>query len=163
MSPAPMLEAVATAAPAAPLVADGNNKVFRYDVTTAASPAAVWAVWMDVAGWGRWDLGLESARSEGALAAGVKGQIVPRSGPASRFRVTAFVPLQSYAFETALPLAKLTVRRAIVGTAPTVIRHEVRFSGLLAGVWAGRFGPSFRAALPPTMHKLVTIAEAGGR
>lgn len=152
--------ALAAAAATAPLAA-GSNRAFHHEVTTRATPEAVWAVWMNVPGWGRWDAGLKSASSPAPLALGVTGRIVPHNGPASRFVVSQFSVGKSHAFETALPLARLTVRRTIIGTDPTVIRHDVSFSGLLAGFWAARFGPSFRQALPPTMARLVALAEAG--
>lgn len=164
-----LLGAVAAAAGAAPNtasaapMASGSNREFQHDVTTTASPAAVWAVWMDVPGWGRWDLGLKSARSDAPLAKGVSGSIVPRSGSTANFVVRDFVAGKSYTFETSLPLAKLSVRRSIVATSPTRFRHEVRFSGWLAGFWAWQLGPSFREALPPTMRKLAVIAEASGK
>lgn len=153
----------AVEAKATPRAAIGSNSAFHHDLATVASPAAIWAVWMDVPGWGRWDEGLKSAISTAPLARGVTGRIMPRSGPPSRFVVTEFIAGNSHAFETALPLAKLTVRRSIISTAPTVIRHEVTFSGWLGGFWAARFGPGFRQALPPTMEGLVGIAEASPR
>lgn len=152
----------AAAAIAATPIAAGTDRVFHHDLTTTASPAAIWRMWMDVSDWGRWDLGLRSASSAAPLKAGVMGRLLPLSGPASNFAVTEFVPGITYAFATSLPLATLTVRRTIVAISPqTVIRHDVAFSGPLAGFWAARLGPGFRAALPPTMQRLAGIAEAG--
>jgi hypothetical protein len=114
---------------------------------------------MAVDTWGTWDKGLKSARAERPLAMGVKGTIIPHNGPDAAFEVVGFDPGVSYAFATSLPLARLTVTRTITGTSPTRLRHDVAFSGLLGGFWAGRFGPGFRAALPPTMETLIARAE----
>lgn len=158
----PQTAALLSAA-AAPLAA-GTNRAFHYEVATSASPAAVWRLWMDVPGWGRWDRGLKSATSSGPIKAGATGKIVPLSGPSSNFKVTDFAPGTAYAFATSLPLATLTVRRTIAATTPrTIIRHDVQFSGPAAGFWAARFGPGFRAALPPTMQRLAALAEAEAR
>ena len=55
--------------------------------------------------------------------------------------------------------ARRVVRRSFVGTAPTRFRHKVLFEGFLAGFWAARFGPRFRAELPLTMEALAALAE----
>lgn len=158
MSEAPLPSETRAALGAMAPLAGGSDQAFHHEVTTGASPEAIWALWMDVPGWGCWDAGLKSASSRAPLARGVTGRIVPQRGPAARFVVSAFAPSDHYAFETALPLARLTVRRTIIATSPTVIRHDVAFSGLLAGFWAARFGPGFRRALPPTMDRLVALA-----
>lgn len=139
----------------------GDNKSFSYEVTTTASLAAIWALWTDVTTWKQWDKGLKDATADRPFALGVRGKITPLSGPSSSFEITEFESQRSYTFVTGLPLAKLTVRRVIIGTKPTRFRHEVSFSGALGGTWAKRFGPSFRAALPPTMRTLAKLAEGG--
>ena len=154
-----VLASCANTPPPGAVLAQGTNAAFSHEVTSAAPPEAVWVVWMDVSNWPTWDKGLKGARTEAPLALGTTGTIVPLSGPESQFKVTAFQPGVSYAFTTALPLAQLTVTRTIIGQNPTRFRHDVRFEGALAGVWAGQFGPGFRAALPPTMEAVAARAE----
>ena len=140
---------------------DGTDRAFSYEVTTTASPDRVWSLWTDVSTWKIWDKGLKDAELGEPMRRGSKGKIIPLSGPSASFTVTEFDPKISYAFVTDLPLAKLTVRRTIVGTSPTRFRHDVAFSGALAGTFAKRFGPGFRAALPPTMREIAALAESG--
>ncbi|MEM1035419.1 MAG: SRPBCC family protein [Pseudomonadota bacterium] len=140
--------------------AAGTNKAFFHEVTTTADPADVWRLWTDVSTWKDWDKGLSDAELDGAFGVGAKGKIIPLSGPSARFDVTEYNEGASYAFETRLPFARLEVRRSFVGTDPTVFRHDVSFKGLLGGFWAGRFGPGFREALPPTMETIAELAEA---
>lgn len=150
----------------APVIAAGTNQTFYHEVTTTAPPSAVWAVWTDVAGWGRWDKGLKSASLDGPFVTGARGTLTPLSGPNARFVLREVRQGVSYRFTTALPLASLSVTRTIVSSgqnAPTVFRHDVRFDGLLGGFWAKRFGPAFRAALPPTMAGISTLAQANAR
>jgi hypothetical protein len=147
-------------------IATGTNQAFYHEVTTTAPPSAVWAVWTDVAGWGRWDKGLKSASLVGPFESGARGTLTPLSGPNARFVVREVRQGISYRFTTALPLASLSVTRTIVSSgqnAPTVFRHDVRFDGLLASFWAKRFGPGFRAALPPTMVGISTLAQANAQ
>lgn len=140
-------------------LAEGTNRAFSHEVRTDASPEAIWTLWTDVTSWKDWDKGLKDAEIENAFTLGAQGKIIPHSGPSSRFKITEYIEGKSYAFETNLPFAKLEVRRIFVSRQPTIFRHEVRFKGLFAGVWAGRFGPGFRAALPPTMEGLAVLAE----
>lgn len=148
------------ALPPGTVLAEGTNRAFSHEVTTAAPPEAIWALWTDAGTWKDWDKGLKSASHEGAMAVGTKGKIIPLEGPSATFTVTALEPGASYAFRTGLPLANLTVAREITGTQPTRLRHSVSFSGPLAGYWADQFGTGFRAALPPTMETLASMAEA---
>lgn len=147
-----------------PAPAEGTNRAFHASLRTAASPEAVWRVWMDVPGWKAWDEGLKDARlaEPGApMKLGTRGTVTPKSGPDSAFAVTAFEEGARYAFETRLPLATLTVERSITSRAPTEFRHDVSFSGPLAFLWSRLFGPGFRRALPPTLRAIGRIAESG--
>jgi len=146
--------------PPGTVLAEGTNRAFSHEVITTAPPEAVWALWTDAGTWKDWDKGLKSAEHEGDMAVGSKGRILPLEGPPARFEVVTLEPAQSYSFRTGLPLASLTVARAITGTEPTRFRHTVSFSGPLAGYWSSQFGPGFRAALPPTMEALADLAEA---
>lgn len=141
-------------------LAAGDNRDFSHERTTTANAAVIWTLWTDVTTWKDWDRGLKDARLDGVFAGGATGEIIPQSGPAAKFRVTEFVDGRSYAFETQLPFATLTVRRSLLSASPTVFRHEVSFEGALAWFWSGQLGPQFRAALPPTMDALAMLAEA---
>lgn len=141
-------------------IAEGTNRSFSHTVTTEAQANTVWQLWTDVSTWKEWDEGLKGAEMSGPFVLQAQGRIIPLSGPSSRFEVTELTEGQSYSFETRLPFARLTVRRLFVAHAPTVFRHEVSFSGALASFWAGRFGPGFRVALPPTMDTLAKLAQA---
>ncbi len=140
--------------------AAGTNRSFSHDVETVASAEAIWDLWTDVSTWKDWDKGLKDAELEGPMTLGARGKIIPLSGPAARFQVTEFDEGEAYAFETRLPFARLKVRRSFVSRQPVLFRHEVSFHGPLAGFWANRFGPGFRAVLPPTMATLGRLAEA---
>ncbi len=148
-----------------PALAAGSNRAFYHEASTSASRRQIWALWTDPASWATWDRGLTSARAEETLALGTVGTIVDLGGRESRFTVTEYEELSSYAFETRLPLARLVVRRSFIdgvsndADEPTLIRHDVSFSGILGRFWARRFGPGFRTLLPPTMYALITEAE----
>ena len=141
-------------------LASGSNRAFHHERATSASADAIWALWMDVSRWKEWDSGLKDARADAPLRLDVEGEIIPASGPASRFRVISFDEPRSYAFRTQLPLAELEVRRSIVAAAPATFRHDVSSSGPRAGLWSALLGPQFRRALPQSMDALAGLAEA---
>lgn len=141
-------------------IAPGSNRDFSFTVTTRA-PAHVWALWTDPSTWGEWDKGLKSASMDGQMQLGSTGTITPLSGPQSSFKVVAFDPDQSYAFETRLPMAVLRVARSF-NNDRTAFTHRVTFSGPMAFAFARIFGPGFRKALPPTMETLNALAEGPG-
>ena len=143
-------------------LAAGTNAAFSHTLRTEAPPPAVWTVWTDVPGWPRWDTELQAAALDGPFEIGARGRLTPLRGPEARFTITELDPGRSYTFETALPLARLRVRRAWQ-TAPdgaTEITHHVSFHGLMGGIFARRFGPAFRRALPQAMERVVALAEA---
>lgn len=151
-----------------PRLAPGTNRHFAVTLKTSAPPAAVWAVWTAVADWPTWDTELASATLDGSFVLGATGRLVPRRGRAAGFRVSALIPDTAYTFTTGLPLAALHVRRVLVpaaradGTPATRITHEVWFDGLLGGLFASRFGPAFRAALPRVVAAVAARAERMG-
>ncbi|MCU0948392.1 MAG: hypothetical protein MUF47_09095 [Porphyrobacter sp.] len=123
---------------------------------------SIWNLWTDPDTWGAWDGGLKHARSDEPLGFGTKGVIVPLAGPEARFAIVDWQPHRSYRFSTRLPLARLIVDRAVVKDDPVTIRHTVWFEGLLAPLWSAILGPGFRRALPSTLARLTTMAEAEG-
>lgn len=150
--------ASATSAASKPL-AEGSNSLFRHSVTVKASAERIWAIWMDVPNWPTWDTELKSASSAGPLALNVEGTLTPLKGMPSSFKVVAFEPRASYAFETALPNAKLKITRSLVTQGgSTTFTHEVEFTGAAGPVFAGQFGPVFRAALPEVMKAIAAQA-----
>ncbi|MEM9998143.1 MAG: polyketide cyclase [Bacteroidota bacterium] len=142
-------------------VAAGSNRAFAHTLETTASASSVWAVWTDVASWPEWDTELESAMLDGAFREGAEGQLVPVSGPSSRFIIENMEPGQAYTLATRLPLGWLRVRRTLsqAGADSVAFTHAVTFEGVGGWLLRGRLGPRFRQALPHAMVRLREIAE----
>ena len=143
-------------------VAAGTNTLFRHSVTVKAPPERIWSIWMDVANWPTWDTELKQAATDKPLALGVAGKVITKNGTASGFKVVSFMPQMpkpTYAFETLLPSATLTVTRSLVQQgSSTVFTHEVAFGGEKGAFFADQFGPGFRAALPQVMENIAAQA-----
>ena len=144
-------------------LAAGTNGHFLHTVVTDASKEEIWRLWTTPETWGKWDGGLKSARLDTTFEVGAKGKITDLDGRESTFTITEVDTLNSYTFKTNLPLARLTIKRFFhtANDGRTAFTHEVRFSGLLGGIFARSFGPGFRAELPPTMERLAQLATEG--
>ncbi len=65
-------------------------------VTTTASPAAVWALWGDVATWATWDPAVEAVALDGPFAAGTAGTMSLRGGIEAPFTLEVVSPGERY-------------------------------------------------------------------
>ena len=68
-----------------------------------ATPARVFALYADSAGWPRWDPDLRSASLVGPFAPGSVGSITPKKGPPTRIRLTRVVADRAFDAEAKLP------------------------------------------------------------
>jgi Polyketide cyclase / dehydrase and lipid transport len=134
---------------------------FSYTLHTTASKETLWCIWTDVKNWHTWDTPLREATLEGEFQQGSKGNLITAQGQHSSFTITEYKPMQSYAFTTQLPVAKLTVRRYFSGE--TMFTHHITFSGPLGFLFAALLGRGFMKALPPVMENLKRMAEASSR
>jgi hypothetical protein len=140
--------------------APNGNLSFAHRQPTSA-PDAIWALWIDVEGWPRWDTALRRATLTEPIGLGARGRLVPVRGLPSRFEITQWEPRRRYAFTTALPGASLVVTRTLLPDGR--FEHAVEFLGPRAEPWARRLGPDFRRALPGVMQRLNVLAVERAR
>ncbi len=133
---------------------------FWHSTTTGANSDDIWNIWTDVSEWHLWDKGLQSASLEGAFKLGAAGKLVSLNGTTSRFTITEFSDQHSYTFSTALPLARLNVKRFFESNSTeTRFTHEVWIDGVLGGVFAILLGKNFMRLLPSVMEEVKRLAE----
>ncbi len=130
---------------------------FSHSLKTDA-PEEVWRRWLKVETWHEWDTEVKEASLEGDFKLSAKGTLTPKTGFEASFTITEFTPQQSYTFTTALPLAKLHVRRYFSENR-TTFTHEVSFTGLLAPLFGRLLGQRFQKVLPEVMANLRELAE----
>ena len=115
-----------------------------------ASPAAIWAVLTDGAGWTGWDSAV--ARFEGTIAPGAKVTVYPEVNPGRGFpvKVVEFVPGERMTWRGGMPLGLFTGTRTYVLTPVPAggVRFDMReeYTGPLAGLITKSIpdlGPSF--------------------
>jgi hypothetical protein len=133
---------------------------FSHTLKTSASAAKIWHIWTDVERWSQWDTELHTARLDEPFELGAIGQLTPKRGSTSRFKISQFNPGQSYTFTLKLPLCRLNVHRYLSDRTDGVyFTHEVSFQGLLAFIFGLLLGRQFRSVLPSVMQNVKQIAE----
>jgi hypothetical protein len=108
----------------------------RESAVSAATPAAVWAVWADVEHWSAWNRGVKWSRRDGPFAAGTTGKVKPKLGPSSKFEITAYEEGARWVITTFLPGARLHIEHLLATDAEgrTVVTYHGTISGPLAPV-----------------------------
>jgi hypothetical protein len=146
-------------------IANGTASHFRHQLTTQASPSAVWKIWTAVNAWPQWDSALESAALDGTFALGATGVLKAKGSPKAHFSIEAFEEGKSYRLCTKLPLgSKLLIDRVLSRTSDcTVFQHVVRFEGASGWVLSRFLGPGYRRALPVVMANIKRLAEDSER
>ncbi len=136
-------------------------KVITVTRATTASPETVWELFADVPGRTRWDDELESAIIDGRFGLGARGRVKVKGQPERDWEIVECVRPQRYTDRFFLPL-RGTMDWAHTIT-PTASGCEVTFDITVAGPTAPVLRPIMRAilarALPPTVDKLVAVAE----
>lgn len=143
-----------------PLSPEPSPSHFWNTVETAAPPEKIWKIWTDVPNWSQWDSGLKRAELKGAFEKGAKGIIISLDDREAEFQVVDFEAGKFYTYQVGLFLSSLYVKRSFeIKDGKTVFRHEVWFSGLTSGIFAGMLGKDFQKMLPDVMNNIKVIAE----
>ena len=81
--------------------------LFECEATLEARPAAVWAVWTDVARWPEWDVSKEIARLDGPFEPGASGWAKQRGNLGGSFTITVVEPGRRWVSECPVLLGKV--------------------------------------------------------
>ncbi|WP_327140515.1 SRPBCC family protein [Nocardia sp. NBC_01327] len=135
-------------------------KVITVTRTTSAAPEDIWALLADVAGRTRWDGALESI--EGSFELGARGSVKLKGQPVRVWEIVECIRPQRYTDRFFLPMGgRMDWVHSIE---PTDDGCAVTFDISAHGSTAFILRPIMRAILsrelPPTVDKLVTLAEA---
>ena len=133
--------------------------IAEHEEITSASAASLWSQYVDVASWSQWDRAIQVATLDGPFAAGTRGVLKPKNGPATPFRLEVVEPLRSFTDVSQLPLAKLTFMHSLDTVAGgTRFKHRITLDGPLAFLYARIMGPAMRSGLPEAMRLLAKTA-----
>lgn len=135
---------------------------FEFSLETAASPAAIYRLYRDVAQWPAWDSGVTHVGLEGPFTAGTTGVLTPAGQEAMPFRIVEAVENEGFIDETEIPgTATLRFEHQLTPLAGggTRITHRV----VVTGPAADEMGPMVTADLPEAVASLAEHALASER
>lgn len=126
-------------------------------IETTATPARIWALFSDVAGWKRWNAGIERIEIHGSFANGTTFSMQPPGEEA--FLSTLIMVQENVGFtdETVIDGTRVLVHHRIVplpsGNARIVYSTEI------SGPSASDFGPMVTGDFPDVLKALKVLAE----
>ncbi|MBA2444732.1 MAG: SRPBCC family protein [Nocardioidaceae bacterium] len=131
-------------------------------VTSAASPAAFFDRWADMATWPEWSLDTEWVRLDGPFVQGATGTLKPKGGPKVRFVVESLIPEREFVDVSRLAGTRLSFAHYV---APTVdggctVSVRITMSGPLARLWDRILGKGLRSSAKADLERLAHVAEA---
>jgi hypothetical protein len=130
---------------------------------TTAGPEAIWKLWQDVPSRIQWDDSLQYARLDGPFRAGAVGVAKLKDQPERRFEVLQCIPPRMYTDRFFLPMGS---KMDWLHTVSDVDEdHDVTFDVSVHGPTSLILAPILKRilmrALPPTVDKLIVLAERG--
>jgi hypothetical protein len=131
-------------------------------VETVAEPAAIWAVWADVARWPDWNAGVAKADIDGPFVPGTRFTMAAPGEEPMEMRLADVVPLERFTdVMQADDFVVTTVHRLErlpAGGTRVVYRTEITGPG--ASVVGPELGPAITADFPDVLAALVRRAES---
>jgi hypothetical protein len=137
-----------------------SNHHFSFTIPVNAPIQNVWQTLIDVQNWHQWDTELLEANLEGDFVVHAKGTLIPKSGPKLKFYISEIVSMQSYTFNTIMPVGELVIKRSLkVENEVLYFTDDIAFTGFLKVIFGFMLGGQFRKVLPEVMNKFKEIAE----
>jgi Polyketide cyclase / dehydrase and lipid transport len=133
----------------------------EHTVFTAASPAAIFRIYEDVANWHTWDPDTKKATLDGPLRVGAKGKLTPTKGNTVPMLVTEVVHNRSFTVVSKIPLFRMIFEHELKPTQEgTEVIHRVTLSGLLSVLLGSMLTKQLNSGLPVTLSNLKALAES---
>ncbi|MFC0253495.1 SRPBCC family protein [Massilia consociata] len=125
-----------------------------------ASPAAVFAIYADVARWPAWDPDTRAASIDGSFASGATGRLAPAKGFEVPMQFISVEPDRGFTVASRVLFSTMLFDHTLHPTgAGVVATHRVSFHGPCAWFLRHLVGRRVRHGLPVTMRRLKAFAE----
>ena len=131
--------------------------LFECEATLQARPAAVWAVWTDVARWPEWDVSKEIARLDGPFEPGVSGWAKQRGNLGGSFTITVVEPGRRWVSECPLLVGTVVFDHLLEPVATGGVRVVKRVEA------EGGIAPLVRLLVPKMRRDIAESLAALGR
>jgi hypothetical protein len=127
------------------------------NVVTAASPQALWRLFEDVAGWTRWNAGIERISLHGSFATGSTFEMQPPGMKAFTSALRDVRPDVGFVDETVLERTRFLVSHELhpLPSGGTRVTYAIR----VEGPEAATLGPLVTADFPEVLAALKALAE----
>jgi hypothetical protein len=129
----------------------------QHRIRTSAAPERIWALFQDVAGWKRWNAGIEQIELEGPFVTGAWFSMTPSGQEALRAQLVEVRPGEGFVDETRIGELVVTVTHRIERLAPELT--GVVYAVEAKGPGAAEIGPAVAADFPEVLAALVALAE----
>ncbi|WP_109126988.1 SRPBCC family protein [Dyella sp. C11] len=123
-----------------------------------ATPARIWAVFADVAGWTRWNAGIEHIQLHGPFATGTTFTMQPPGTDAFVSTLIAVDEQRGFTDETVIDETRVVVDHRIEALSPH--RARVTYSTQITGPDAEAIGPEVTGDFGDVLGGLKKIVEA---
>ena len=135
--------------------------LFECEATLQAGPAAVWAVWTDVARWPEWDVSKEIARLDGPFEVGASGWAKQRGNLGGSFTITVVEAGRRWVSECPVPWGKVVFEHVLEPVAKSRVRvvKRVEVEGGIAPL-IRLFAPKMRRDIAESLAALGRLAAA---
>lgn len=129
----------------------------EYSVEVEAGAEAVWALFCDVAGWKRWNAGIESIEIEGPFADGTWFTMKPPGGEPLRSRLVDVRENEGFVDETLVDDLRVTVAHRLAALDGR--RTRITYAVDATGPGARQIGPMVAADFPEVLASLAAHVE----
>ena len=140
-----------------------TERFFATETTTVnAEPGDIWAIWVDINGWPRWDDGLESTKFSESFREGSSFELTPKGGQALTVTLRSVTQGEEFSDEAVLPFGKIRNAhrmRSIDGKVELTHEIEAVINKQEAGFFASEIWPHMRDGLPEALANIRGIVE----
>ncbi len=126
-------------------------------IETTAAPAAIWALFVDVNGWKRWNAGIERIEIHGPFASGTRFTMQPPGAEAFTSLLVDVRENEGFTDETVIDATRVLVHHRIEPLDSG--RTRIVYGTEITGPGAAEFGPAITADFPEVLLALSRLAE----
>ena len=121
---------------------------------------AVWAAWVDVDNWQKWDEDTEFAKISGPFEAGTDFTLKPAGGPNISIQITEVTPFASFTDVTRFPLAKMYDTHEIEETQDGLkLKSIIKMEGPLGWLWRKLVAEDVAAGVSKQLEAIAKFSQ----
>jgi uncharacterized protein YndB with AHSA1/START domain len=134
---------------------------YEHGLETSAPPEAIWKLWADVDGWGRWNGDIERVTLSGPFAEGSEIAMTPRGQDTVRLRLAEVRENELFVDEATFDGVVLRTSHELRPRdgGRTRVVYRMQITGPNVDVIGPELGPAITADFPDTIAALVALAE----